>query len=47
MQLIGQTLLYQASQQLPVLASLPDTVKDDVIQELYTKPFVQAINMVG
>ena len=46
LQLVGQKLLYHASQQLPVLASLPDAVKDDVIEALYTRPFVQAIQMV-
>ena len=47
LQLVGQKLLFHATQQLPVLACLPHQVKDSIIQALYTRPFVQAIRMVS
>ncbi|GAX76203.1 hypothetical protein CEUSTIGMA_g3647.t1 [Chlamydomonas eustigma] len=43
LQLMGQRLLYHATLQLPVLASLPDEVHESVLQALYTRPFVHAI----
>ena len=47
LQLVGQKLLFHATQQLPVLASLPDTVPVEIIRSLYTRPFVQALQMVS
>lgn len=47
LQMVGQKVLFHATQQLPVLSSLPEDLPEAVLQALFTQPFAEAVEMVG
>ncbi|MEW5312515.1 MAG: hypothetical protein WDW38_004145 [Sanguina aurantia] len=45
LQMVGQKVLFHATQQLPVLSSLPEDLPEAVLQALFTQPFAEAVEM--
>lgn len=45
--MVGQKLLFHATQQLPVLFSLPEDLPDALLRAMYSQPFAEAVEVVS